>query len=175
MADRIMNRPFWPPAVTITDSGPVLPPMRRIHSAGGCLPADSMVFDTGPVWMVARTGSVEELIGLRADRNKLTLLSTKTGDSVGIILYALNDENGIEVRALAPAAGVDEDPVCGSGNLAAAAHLKATGLLARLGNGYQARQGRHLGRDGRLFLLVGKSCFELGGQALTVIDGTINP
>lgn len=148
------------------------------QSLSSAIPAatliDPLVFDTGPVWMVARVASVDELINVRVNRDELIELSRNTADAAGIILYALNDEKGIEVRALAPAVGVDEDPVCGSGNLAAAAHLRESGILGRLGTKYMARQGRHLGRDGILSLSVREDYFELGGEAVTIIDGRIN-
>ena len=139
----------------------------------GLRPIDPLVFDTGPIWMVSRVESVDKLIQVQIDREKLINLSHSTADAVGIILYALNQEKGIEVRAFAPAAGVDEDPVCGSGNLAAAAHLKETGKLSMTGPKYISRQGRHLGRDGILYLSVGDDTFELGGESVTVIDGNI--
>ena len=134
---------------------------------------DPLVFDPGPIWMTARVESVEELVRAQADRPKLIELSRNTADAVGIILYAFLPEGGIEVRALAPAVGVDEDPVCGSGNIAAAGHLKATGQLSATGSEYTARQGRHIGRDGILNLSVGNDFVELGGEAVTVIDGEI--
>ena len=75
------------------------------------------------------------------------------------------------MRTFAPAVRINEDPVCGSGNLAIAAHLEETGLLARLGNVYEARQGQQLGRDGKLYLSVKETSMELGGQAVTIFDG----
>ena len=132
-----------------------------------------LVLDTGPVWMTARTNTVEDLDQVEIDRPKLIELSRRTANSVGLILYAFNLENGIDVRAFAPAVGVDEDPVCGSGNISAAGHLKETGNLSLVGASYTARQGRHIGRDGRLDMMVGDDRFELGGEAVTVIDGRI--
>ena len=143
------------------------------EALNGLSPINPLVFDTGPIWMVSRVASVDELIESRINREKLISLSHQTSNAVGIILYALNQEKGIEVRAFAPAAGVDEDPVCGSGNIAAAGHLKETGNLSRTGTDYMARQGRHLGRDGILYLSVGDEYFELGGEAVTVVDGKI--
>ena len=132
---------------------------------------DPLVFDTGPIWMVARLESTDALRNLEVNRDLLIRLSLQTAQAAGVILYAFIPEGGIEVRALAPAHGIDEDPVCGSGNLCAAAHLKATGDIDRVGNQYQARQGMNLGRDGRLHLNVLDEAMELGGRAVTVFEG----
>lgn len=139
----------------------------------GIKPIEPLVFDTGPIWMVSRVESVADLDQVQVDQKKLIDLSRNTADAVGIVLYAFNREKGIDVRAFAPAIGVDEDPVCGSGNIAAARHLKETGRLDVTGARYQARQGRHLGRNGILNLVVKEDCFELGGEAVTIFDGEI--
>lgn len=139
---------------------------------GGAQPDRPQVFDTGPYWLVGGLGSVDELRGLDVDLQGLIQLCREMDQTTGVILHAFTEDGGLEVRAFAPAAGVGEDPVCGSGNLAAAAHLKMTGELARVGSRYQARQGMNLDRDGRLELNVMEDGVELGGRAVTVFDGT---
>ncbi len=79
----------------------------------------------------------------------------------------------MHVRSFAPAAGVPEDPVCGSGNAAVGAYLGASGLLARTGASYVAAQGAALGRDGRVHVEVRGRDVSIGGQAVTVIEGEI--
>lgn len=142
-------------------------------SLGGLKPIKPLVFDAGPIWMVARVESVADLDQIQVDQKKLVALSRDNADTVGIIIYAFNQEKGVDVRAFAPAVGVDEDPVCGSGNIAAAGHLKETGKLDVIGTSYKASQGRHLGRNGILNLVVNEGYFELGGEAVTIIDGKI--
>ena len=141
------------------------------QALGGVRVHDPLAFDTGPVWLVGRLESLDDLRNLAVNRDLLIQLSLEIDQAAGAVLYAFNEEGGIEVRALAPVHGIDEDPVCGSGNLCAAAHLKATGDIARVGNQYQARQGMNLGRDGRLHLNVLDEALELGGRAVTVFDG----
>ncbi|MGD8564213.1 MAG: PhzF family phenazine biosynthesis protein [Desulfarculaceae bacterium] len=148
-----------------------LKPERLSQALGGAQVHDPLLFDTGPIWIVSRLDSLDALRGLQVDRDLLTRLSLQTGQAVGATLYAFNQEGGIEVRSLAPAHGIDEDPVCGSGNLCAAAHLKATGEINRIGNQYQARQGMNLGREGCLHLNVLDDAMELGGRAVTVFEG----
>ena len=139
---------------------------------GGEQPAEPLLFDIGPVWLVGRLDSVAALRRLGPRWDQLAAFTRELGDSTGLVLYAFTDEDGIEVRAFAPAEGVNEDPVCGSGNLCAAKHLEASGGLKRIGRRFCSRQGMNLGRDGRLHLEVRDQDIELGGQAVTVFDGT---
>jgi PhzF family phenazine biosynthesis protein len=70
---------------------------------------------------------------------------------------------------------VPEDPVTGSANAALPAYLAHHGLLKRTGREYVATQATEMGRDGRVSVRVlddsGRA--EIGGQAVTVIEGTI--
>ena len=63
----------------------------------------------------------------------------------------------------------------GSANAALAARLALTGLLDQVGETYVASQGRELGRDGRVYVRVldDEGRAEIGGQAVTVIEGEI--
>ena len=96
-------------------------------------------------------------------------------DTVGITVFAPAASGGLVVRSFAPLAGVVEDPVCGSGNAAVAAHLAATGRLAQVGSEWIASQGREVGRDGSVLVRVADAgrTIEIGGQAVTVVDGSL--
>jgi predicted PhzF superfamily epimerase YddE/YHI9 len=63
--------------------------------------------------------------------------------------------------------------VCGSGNISVAAFLRETGLLAEIGPRYTARQGMQVGRDGRVAVRVCDTAIEIGGEAVTCVDGTL--
>jgi PhzF family phenazine biosynthesis protein len=71
--------------------------------------------------------------------------------------------------------GVPEDPVTGSANAALPAYLARHGLLGRTGREYLSTQGTELGRDGRVRVRVldGSGRSEIGGQAVTVVEGQI--
>jgi PhzF family phenazine biosynthesis protein len=79
------------------------------------------------------------------------------------------------IRCFAPAVGIPEDPVTGSANAALPAYLARYGLLGQTGRKYVAGQGTAIGRDGRVYVRVlddaGRA--EIGGQAVTVVDGEI--
>jgi PhzF family phenazine biosynthesis protein len=96
-------------------------------------------------------------------------------DATGVNIYGFEGGDvGPEVRSFAPAEGIPEDPVCGSGNVSVAAHLRAIGEGARVSAGYIARQGRCVGRDG--YVSVGEDAdgrITIGGHAVTVLAGEL--
>ena len=136
-----------------------------------------LVIDTGPVWLVIRMDDVESVQRLEPDMGAVERLSREL-NVTGLTVFGLQSggEAPVHLRTFAPAAGVPEDPVCGSCNVALAAYLSETGLLAETGDTYVASQGTEMGRDGRVYVRVldeqGRA--EIGGHALTVIEGQIN-
>jgi predicted PhzF superfamily epimerase YddE/YHI9 len=70
---------------------------------------------------------------------------------------------------------VPEDPVTGSANAALPALLAHHGLLDRTGLEYVATQATEMGRDGRVHVRVldASGRAEIGGQAVTVVEGEI--
>ena len=74
-----------------------------------------------------------------------------------------------EVRSWAPAHGVPEDPVCGSGNGCVAAYLAGDGLTRP----YRARQGRAIGRDGHIRIRYDAAGIEVGGDAVVCVRGEL--
>jgi PhzF family phenazine biosynthesis protein len=131
----------------------------------------------GPVWLVVRLDSQEAVARLMPDLATVAALSREL-DVTGITAFALGGPDGaaVRVRSFAPAGGVPEDPVCGSGNAAVAAFLASAGLLGETGPTYTASQGTELGRRGRVHVRVrgeGRE-IEIGGAAVTAMDGHIN-
>ena len=97
------------------------------------------------------------------------------GDAHSAAKGVSKDEFAVHIRCFAPAAGVPEDPVTGSANAALPAYLSLHGLLDRTGREYVATQATEMGRDGRVHVRIlddtGRA--EIGGQAVTVIEGEI--
>lgn len=133
----------------------------------------SAIIDVGAVWITLQLSNAEEVRNLRPDMTKLSTLipSGITGVTVfGFI--SDNAESDIEVRSFAPTEGIDEDPVCGSGNGCVATLVKELGLIGK--PKYIASQGQCVGRNGRVevrFADNGKIL--LGGHAVTCIEGII--
>jgi PhzF family phenazine biosynthesis protein len=95
--------------------------------------------------------------------------------ATGITVFgaASGTQAAIHVRSFAPAHGIPEDPVCGSGNISVAAHLREAGQAGRFGERYVARQGMQLGRDGKVAIRFDGEKILLGGSAVTCIEGSL--
>lgn len=135
-----------------------------------------MIVNVGPVWVVANMGTAETVAKVQPDLKLLSQLSTDL-EATGVILFgaSVDDVSAVHVRAFAPAAGIPEDPVCGSGNVSVAAYLVETGQIKQIGYEYLARQGMQVGRDGRVSIRVSENekTIELGGNAVTCISGEL--
>ena len=134
---------------------------------------DPMLIDVGPHWLVTRLKDFDALYELDVDAPKLVDLSREI-DAAGMTVYAVDKRNTVHVRAFAPGDGVFEDPVCGSGNAAVAAHVNATRLYEQVGKAYTARQGAALGRDGHIQVAIEGDEVFIGGRSTTVVDGKIS-
>jgi PhzF family phenazine biosynthesis protein len=130
----------------------------------------------GPSWLFVRFEDPAEVTDLRPDMSGVTQLSRDHSLS-GIAAFAFADQKpfAVHIRCFAPLFGVPEDPVTGSANAALPAYLARHGLLDRTGREYAATQGTEMGRDGRVHVRVldGIGRAEIGGQAVTVVDGEI--
>jgi len=128
----------------------------------------------GPNWLFVRFEKESEVAALKPDMSALVKLSPTVA---GVAAFAFVDggEFAVHIRCFAPVAGVPEDPVTGSANAALPAYLVHHGLLDRTGREYMATQATEMGRDGRVPVRViddtGRA--EIGGQAVTVIEGEI--
>ena len=134
------------------------------------------IIDVGPRWIVTRLHDAAAVAGLRPDMARMAALSTRL-EATGVTVFGLYPPGGpaaIEVRAFAPADGVNEDPVCGSGNGCVAVFARDGGLLEALGHRYVAAQGGQVGRAGRVQVEIdGHGIVRLGGQCVTCVDGTL--
>jgi PhzF family phenazine biosynthesis protein len=129
--------------------------------------------DVGPVWIVGEMTDARSLAALKPDLTALAAWTQSLGAS-GVTVFAPSGDavSAIHVRSFAPAHGIAEDPVCGSGNLSVAVFLKESNLLKRFGAEYVARQGMQLGRDGRVSVRL-KERIEIGGHAVTCVEGKL--
>ncbi len=127
--------------------------------------------DVGPIWVVGEMSDAASLAALKPDMTALAEWSESLGVT-GTTLFALSGDavSTIHVRSFAPAHGVPEDPVCGSGNLCVATYVGE-----RFGPSYVARQGMQLGRDGRVSVRIADGAIEIGGHAVTCVDGELRP
>ena len=153
-------------------------PQAKIADVRRTLPFASKLLriDVGPVWVVGEVSDSAKLASLQPDMAALTEF-TLDHEATGVTVFAASGdpESAIHVRSFAPAHGVPEDPVCGSGNLSVAAYLRQTNQSNRFGERYVARQGMQLGRDGRVKVRIEDNGIRIGGASVTCVDGTLNP
>jgi len=130
--------------------------------------------DVGAVWAIGEVADQSVLAGAKPDMAAHAEYGVRHS-LAGVTLFArsTDGETAIHVRSFAPAHGIPEDPVCGTGNISVAAYLRFTNGLDRLGQSYTARQGMQAGRDGRVFIRVEPDGIRLGGHAVTCVDGSI--
>lgn len=129
------------------------------------------VIDVGPKWLVAKMLSTDRLLALTPALDAMRSLEESLGIT-GVTLYA-ESSAGVEVRSFAPSQGVDEDPVCGSGNGAVAIFRRLSGEL-KLGEQYTASQGQCVGRRGQVEIQVGlEGDVWVGGACVTTLSGSL--
>jgi PhzF family phenazine biosynthesis protein len=149
-------------------SGPVDEELvRRIASVLGIERSeivDSQWVDNGPGWVAVLLGSAEAVLALRPGFADLDL---------GVVgPYPEGAPAAFEVRAFFPKDGMMvEDPVTGSLNASLAEWLVRTG---RASPPYVARQGRALGRAGRVELSRdAEGTFWVAGATVTRVTGEV--
>ena len=132
------------------------------------------LWNNGPSWWLVELADDAAVRHLAPDLAAIAAL-TKTTDAVGLAVFGrtpAGSDHELAVRAFCPADNIPEDPVTGSVNACIAAALHAAGTLPGHDGHYTASQGRELGRDGRVTLLVDADDeVWIGGQVQLVIDG----
>lgn len=131
--------------------------------------------DVGPVWVVAQLADAAAVIGLQPDLALSAQFERRLGVT-GITVFGMHSGGpaDIEVRSFAPSCGVDEDPVCGSGNGSVAAARARAGQFPAGGASYVAAQGGSVGRAGLVEVRVdADGGVRLGGACVTTVDGRL--
>jgi PhzF family phenazine biosynthesis protein len=133
------------------------------------------IVNVGPIWVVLPMTDAAAVLDLKPDFGRLAAFERRLGVT-GLTVFGRYPQGdvAIEVRAFAPSCGVEEDPVCGSGNASVAAYQWERGLLPAGGTAYVAAQGRRVGRDGRVKVHVGADGqVRVGGSCITCVDGQL--
>ena len=138
---------------------------------GAAVKGAAQAVDVGPIWLVAELAEVSALENLTPDLARLAAYYEPLGYT-GATLFATDGEH-VVVRSFAPADGVPEDPVCGSGNGSVAAFRLLAGQVGD-GDSYIASQGRQVGRDGKVSVRIEGADVHIGGQCVTCISGTVS-
>jgi PhzF family phenazine biosynthesis protein len=149
--------------------------LERILGCSGVIRTEPATVNVGPIWVVVHLGDAKSVLGLQPDLAKLSQFELRLGIT-GVTVFGAyaSGAAAIEVRSFAPSCGVNEDPVCGSGNGSVAAFQWIRGLLPPGGCDYVASQGRRVDRDGRVHVTVGENGrVRIGGSCVTCVEGTL--
>lgn len=133
--------------------------------------------NVGPVWIVAQMKDAAAVLDLTPDFARSALFERRM-NATGITVFGRYQDGdaAIEVRSFAPSCGVEEDPVCGSGNGSVAVFQISRGLIPPAATAYVATQGQCIGRNGRIQISVDDAGqISVGGACVTCVDGTLAP
>ncbi|MGH9941272.1 MAG: PhzF family phenazine biosynthesis protein [Pyrinomonadaceae bacterium] len=144
-----------------------------LHVSRREVAANAFVNAAGAAWLTLQLSDADVVRRLQPDQARIAAATPK--GVLGMTVFGLEPKGAeaqLEVRSFAPAHGIPEDPVCGSGNGCVAALVRREGLVD--GNSYVAKQGRCMGRDGRVEILFDEADkIWVGGQSVTCIEGTL--
>ncbi len=135
-----------------------------------------LLVDVGPRWIVAQMKSAAAVLALEPDFQAMGRTHAEAR-LTGVTVFGEHAPGvgaRVELRSFAPAHGVNEDPVCGSGTGSVGAFIQASGLAERFGAEFQATQGAKLGREGVLQLHLEESGVRVGGCSVTCVDGLLH-
>jgi len=156
-------------------SAPAAAARAAAASALGIPEADVLraaIVDVGPVWFTLQLRDAAQVAKLAPDMAAVAALTRAPVTGLNVFGFHGDGAADVEVRSFAPAQGIAEDPVCGSGNGCVAALIQRDRLLAA--DRYVAGQGRCLGRDGRVEVrFEDGGAIWLGGHAVTCVEGTL--
>lgn len=160
---------------------------REEIAAGLGLAAEDLIAEkplkvsTGLWWLVIGVKSLAKLSQAKPDFAAITAMSKKCGFE-GFVPFCLETEEpdcSFHSRAFCPMDGINEDPVCGTGNGSAAAYIAAHNLLDVNGEtAWVGEAGLEVGRPGKVSILVTKQAdkvtrVKVGGSAVTVLEGEL--
>jgi len=130
-----------------------------------------MVADMGIRWLLVPIASAEAVLAIKPDIVEFANLLQKARVN-GVMPFGPLDgvEDGYEVRGLLIENGsLTEDPVTGSANACLARYFQQQGKATD----YIVHQGTAIQRAGRLDVTYTRDDVWIGGQTVTVLDGTI--
>jgi PhzF family phenazine biosynthesis protein len=137
--------------------------------------AQPRLIDVGARWIVAQLPGAQSVLSARPNLARMKIQDTKAR-ATGVVVFGESEPGTparIEARAFAPACGIGEDPVCGSGNGCVAVFIRETGQTAEFGDRFIASQGAVAGRAGLLRIAIDDERIQVGGMSVTCIDGQL--
>lgn len=137
------------------------------------------IVNVGPKWIIAEIEDDSAVLAIKPDLAKMKIFEKALG-ATGVTIFGKykssnknESDDFIEVRSFAPSDGIEEDPVCGSGNGAVCSFMLENAIAAN-NFAYTARQGRAIGRNGKIFARIdSQGEIYIGGTAVLGVHGVI--
>ena len=130
----------------------------------------------GRRWWLVELPSVDGLSRWRPAHPTVAKLAAAT-DTLGVCVFArcqVDQRPGLAVRAYPAGAGIVEDPASGAANGLIAAWLAEREPAGPLSRGYPVTQGREMGHDARIeILLESSTSIWVGGHCNTIVRGEV--
>ncbi|MFP8956356.1 PhzF family phenazine biosynthesis protein [Natrialbaceae archaeon A-CW3] len=133
------------------------------------------VSSTGLPFLVVPITYLSDVGSAEPDMTAVEALTDEL-DATGIYLFtfdALEADSTLHGRMFAPGAGVPEDPVTGTASGAVGAYLDRFGAFDPLPDELRLEQGHYVDRPGSVRVRVRDSVVQVGGRAVTALDGSI--
>ncbi len=131
---------------------------------------------TGLNYLVVPVNFLAALSGAEPNLDAIEALTAEF-DATGLYAFtfdALEGDSTLHGRMFAPAVGIDEDPVTGTASGAVGAYLREIEAFdGELPEEMVFEQGHFLDRPGRVRVRARTDPVEVGGRAVTALDGTI--
>lgn len=136
---------------------------------------------TGIHWFVARLSNLKAIRNLRPDMASIAELSRRE-KVTGIQVFTTETEDpqcDFHVRTFLPNEGINEDPVCGTGNSCIGSYIVEHAIKSSNGQiQFTSEQGLEVGRPGRVYVEVegqphAITKVKISGTAVTVLTGEI--
>lgn len=135
-----------------------------------------VLVNVGSTWIVAKLSAASEVLEVRPNFALSASLERRLGATGVTIFGSYQSGNAaMEVRSFTPSCGVNEDPVCGSGNGGVGVFQYHYHLLPEGDVRYVASQGRCVGRDGQVVVSISVGgAVAIGGKCITCVDGMLS-
>ena len=142
--------------------------------------APAEVCSGGLPWLIIPVKSLSAVTSAVPDQPLIERICGER-DAIGLTIYSSEAElEGCDyhLRTFAPGAGINEDPVCGSGSIAVAIHLARHVRSGEPAFSFRAEQGLEVHRRGILHLSIDGNDSEaprirLGGYAARTMKGVL--
>ena len=178
---RVMDRGAAPPALFVrAPQARTLPAdyqaLDALLAAAPHPPSARALVEGGRRWWLVELAELSDLQTWRPPHADIAHLADAS-DTLGVCVFVrcpVDGKPGLAVRAFPAGAGIVEDPASGAANGLIAAWLAEREPEGALRRGYSVTQGREMGHDARIDILIeSELAVWVGGHSNTIIRGEV--